>query len=438
MSEIDYNVIIPLDLTKVPFEFQEFDPQNQFSGIYACYCTSNNKFYVGSTKDFLPTKIYRGRKADHLNSLRKGSHDNVILQRAFDKYGEFNFFWFKLEGDIKRENLLDREDYYLAKYRPFDREIGFNINKKATGGNPNFKSILSRYKFVKLSGEIVEGENLSKFARDNKVWLRYLLDLKFGKRDYYKGFISFDNIHRLEEIKSAIEEKRCKQYFKVISPTGELLEGFDRKDFCKKHQLKLRIFRDLLAGRIIKTSGWRLFNANKHPDRSLTLGEVKSLNEKEKIDRYQIETKVRFNGKIIEITNVRQFCKRNNLSPDSMFRIGNGQRKTEYRGYTSLDEETHKQQIRNSIRAIAINQRGEFVKLRHISGFCKKFDIKITDIGNHSRRNKFINGYSFIFNTEGISEEQERSLLEEKRTKLFPDNPDLVLREIEQEYLQKL
>lgn len=437
MQKVDYTATVPLDLSKIPFEYIEFDPKIQFSGVYACYCTSNNKFYIGSTKSFLPTRTYKGRKADHLNALKRQDHGNPIFKRAFKKYGESNFFWFKLEGEIQEEDLLSREDFYLAKYKPFDRNVGFNINEKATGGNPNFKPIISHYKFVRFSGEIVEGENLTKFARDNNIWLRYLISLKFGKRDYCQGLIDFSNIHRLEEIVSLAKRKeRKKTYYKLISPTGEIVEGDDREAFCKKYGLKMRNMWDILSGRVDTVFGWRLFIPGKHPDRNLTQEELKLQDEEIKLERVK-GVEVRFNGRKIKISSVKGYCRKMGLSSTSLFGVVNAERETAYKGYTHESEEIHQKQIRNSIKAIAINEKGEFVKVSHISRFCKDFGIKLTDIHYHSQRNKFINGYSFIFDTDKMNEEQERAALKDKKVKLFPNKPELGLKEVSIEALMR-
>lgn len=438
---------IPLCLDKIPFDYLELDPKEQFSGVYAYYCTCNNKFYIGSTKNFLPInnekEHLKGRKAEHLNSLRNSSHGNPILQRAFGKYGELNFYWFKLEGGVERKDLIAREDFYLAKYRPFDKTIGFNINQKASGGNPNFKPIVGCYKFVKFSGEIIEGENITKFARENKLQRRFLSELIGRKRDYYKGLILFENIHRLEDIMSAVKENEFNRtYYKLISPTGEIVEGYDREAFCKKYNMKLRHLSDVIADRCDSILGWRLFVPGKHPNRNLTQEELKILQDEVKergLRSFIKETEVRLNGEKIKIFNVEDYCRRNRLSHDSMLKIVNGTRNTEYCGYTSADEELHLKQVNNSIKAIAIDTDGRFTKIRGISDFCKLSSTNLTNVRYYSKNNKWLNGCYFVIDTQGFTERERVCLLADKKSLLFPDNPNLELKEISnQEFITAL
>ena len=52
------------------------------SGIYTIYCKANGMYYIGRSTD-----VTR-RWWQHLNHLQKKKHDNKLLQRNYDKYGE--------------------------------------------------------------------------------------------------------------------------------------------------------------------------------------------------------------------------------------------------------------------------------------------------------------------------------------------------------------
>lgn len=90
------------------------------SGIYQILCTPNGKIYVGSAKDI------RWRWSAHRWGLRKGTHRNSYLQRAWDKYGADAFSLTILE-EVPVAQLIEREQYYLDTLRPYVRAIGFNI-----------------------------------------------------------------------------------------------------------------------------------------------------------------------------------------------------------------------------------------------------------------------------------------------------------------------
>jgi len=90
------------------------------SVIYAIRNKINGKSYMGSTND-----LYC-RRALHLSRLRKKRHHSIILQRAFDKYGEDAFEFFVLESVEDPTQLLIREQIYLDTFRPV-----YNVSKKS-------------------------------------------------------------------------------------------------------------------------------------------------------------------------------------------------------------------------------------------------------------------------------------------------------------------
>lgn len=95
------------------------------SGIYSIINKINNKIYVGSSKNIM------NRKSQHYSELRGGYHENIFLQRAWNKYGEENFEFKILEIVNNLEDLLYIEQKYIDKY--FDNcKNCYNINSKAT------------------------------------------------------------------------------------------------------------------------------------------------------------------------------------------------------------------------------------------------------------------------------------------------------------------
>lgn len=55
------------------------------SGIYCIVCSANRKKYIGSSN-----RIEK-RLIQHFSMLRLGKHNNIHLQRAYDKYGKDSF-----------------------------------------------------------------------------------------------------------------------------------------------------------------------------------------------------------------------------------------------------------------------------------------------------------------------------------------------------------
>jgi hypothetical protein len=93
--------------------------------IYKIINNIDSKIYVGSA-------VYYSKRIDlHLYRLRRNKHHSSYLQNSFNKYGESNFKFEIIEEVDCKENLIKREQYYLDLYKPYDREFGYNMNKKA-------------------------------------------------------------------------------------------------------------------------------------------------------------------------------------------------------------------------------------------------------------------------------------------------------------------
>ena len=103
------------------------------SGIYKIENTVNGKVYVGQSKDI------NVRISHHFASLRKNSHSNIYLQRAFNKYGEHSFVWEIIE-QCNEDELDDKERYYIYQYRSLSSQHGYNIE----AGGKRRKSVAGR------------------------------------------------------------------------------------------------------------------------------------------------------------------------------------------------------------------------------------------------------------------------------------------------------
>lgn len=82
------------------------------AGIYRIRNLKNGKLYIGSAKNL---KI---RYRSHRNDLKRQKHHSIILQRAWNKYGENNFIFEVIEKVSNLENILEREQYYLDSLNP--------------------------------------------------------------------------------------------------------------------------------------------------------------------------------------------------------------------------------------------------------------------------------------------------------------------------------
>jgi group I intron endonuclease len=121
----------------------------------------NGKLYVGST-----TRGFEKRWKTHLYKLRNNKHENLHLQRAFNKYGKGAIIFSVLEVVESPEEVIHAEQRYIDKLNPL-----FNICP--TAGNclgrqhtKEMKEKMSKNNKGKCSEATLQ--NLLKMAEERK------------------------------------------------------------------------------------------------------------------------------------------------------------------------------------------------------------------------------------------------------------------------------
>lgn len=130
------------------------------SGIYCIENIVNKKKYIGESID-----IYR-RWKEHKQELRDGVHNNIHLQRSWNKYGEINFK-FKIIEECTSDCILEREKYWIKYYDSFKN--GYNKTEGGEGclgykHNDKSKEKMKRIKKEQFQ-DIKNRENLSEAHR---------------------------------------------------------------------------------------------------------------------------------------------------------------------------------------------------------------------------------------------------------------------------------
>lgn len=80
--------------------------------IYCIKNIINNKIYIGSAKNF------RIRRNLHLLQLKKNKHHSIVLQRAWNKYGENNFEFIELTSVLNLKDLIKIEQLFIDELKP--------------------------------------------------------------------------------------------------------------------------------------------------------------------------------------------------------------------------------------------------------------------------------------------------------------------------------
>ena len=87
-------------------------------GVYKLFFKESNNFYIGST-----TESFKQRFRRHINDLNLNKHCNVMLQKAFLKYG---VPYIEILEVCSSEQCIEREQFYIDSLKP-----SYNIAKKA-------------------------------------------------------------------------------------------------------------------------------------------------------------------------------------------------------------------------------------------------------------------------------------------------------------------
>lgn len=191
------------------------------NAIYGIKCIINNKYYVGATT------ALQQRWKTHKRSLKNGSHHSRKLQRAWIKHGENNFIFEILEGNLKYNELIAKEQFWMDFLESYDN--GYNGYSKSTpcpasmrngmfGKEPRNKGLPSKERkkvtsYDILSGEVQHFEYVAEVTKITGFGPQFLgcINLeKIEKNRYsnYKGrFWFYSEEFDLENLKSRFEIK---------------------------------------------------------------------------------------------------------------------------------------------------------------------------------------------------------------------------------------
>lgn len=106
--------------------------QEKICGIYCIENTINNKKYIGSS-----INIY-DRWRHHISSLNRNKHHSVHLNASWNKYGK-NSFSFSIIETCAKDNLIDREQFYINKFKVANKNNGYNVQQIA--GRTNYDGV---------------------------------------------------------------------------------------------------------------------------------------------------------------------------------------------------------------------------------------------------------------------------------------------------------
>lgn len=193
-------------------------------GVYLIKCKSENKVYIGQSKNI------KRRYVCHISKLRKHNHPNKYLQEAFDKYGENDFSYEVLvelkNDDFNRQKLYDLETSYISLYRSDNKGFGYNIESggKSVGRFPD--------ETLKKMSECKKGKKHSQETKE------LLSKIRKGKPSHWKG---------KKQTKEHSEKRAKHQFGKVWVNNGNI------NKFVTKEESEILLNNGFKFGRIYFT-----------------------------------------------------------------------------------------------------------------------------------------------------------------------------------------
>ncbi len=228
------------------------------SGIYRIVNLKTGRMYIGSAVDL------NERKVNHFSMLRCNKHSSIILQRAYNKLEDKNTFQFQILENCTKENLIERENYYLQTLCKAKDYVD-NISKDFLKLSYNILPIAS-YGF---SGKH-RPESIQKM-KENHPFRKSILIYKDNL--FFKEVLSSEDAYLETKIAKSNILSTCKSRRYVTRSGYCFCFKNDKDDLESKLPLKLEVYnKNQKGGKNLKngtkissldlnTKIWRLFNS---------------------------------------------------------------------------------------------------------------------------------------------------------------------------------
>ena len=142
------NTNFNIDNPTVSFNLQDAGVERQFikvgkvSGIYIFKNIINNKMYIGSTNKM------SNRISTHLQLLTYKKHHSIKLQRAVNKYSQFNFqLQIYIYDNLDRDFLYDIEEYLITTLDSYKNGYNMVVDSRSYLGKKHSSEVREQMRY---------------------------------------------------------------------------------------------------------------------------------------------------------------------------------------------------------------------------------------------------------------------------------------------------
>lgn len=209
-------------------------------GIYLIRCYCNSKIYIGSA-----VCLY-SRTHVHLHNLRKDTHANIHLLRAFKRYGERSFLFAVLEYVNDKNDLLKKEQEFIDYYKP-----NFNLLKIA-GNSLGYK--MTKEQKEHMSKIRLGRQTTGMLGKKHTEEAKKKISEKAKARGLHPSFIAASKAsntgrkHTIDNIQKRVQKQMKLNELQIIEIKKLRREGFYQKDIAKMFSISQRLVVRVLKG----------------------------------------------------------------------------------------------------------------------------------------------------------------------------------------------
>jgi group I intron endonuclease len=220
--------------------------------VYEIRNIVNDKRYVGQSSQKDQQRLW-----EHKTYLKKGTHQNRHLQRAWNKYGEENFLISILDECSSLDELNRLETHYVNLHKTLDRTFGYNI--RGPGDNKfMLKETRHRISQAKLGVSVHTPESIEKIRQSskNRIHSQESREKRSQKLKGYKWS---------QEICDARSKNFRKEPYPIlVSPDGHRYDVVNLTRFAKEHGLVQQSLSNLVNKHLTQYKGWTILPRGSH------------------------------------------------------------------------------------------------------------------------------------------------------------------------------